>query len=80
MTKKKLWIQAATLKEGTLSRQLGIPIEDNIPVTLLKEIRDADTGRTIKNPTKSGKRWFKVTKLLKRRAGLALTLKGFKKS
>jgi len=79
MVKKKLWIQSATLKEGTLSRQLGIPIKDNIPVTLLKAIRDADIGETIKNPTKKGKKQFKVTKLLKQRSVLALTLKGFKK-
>ena len=79
MKKKKLWIQSATLKEGTLSRQLGIPIEDNIPVTLLKAIRDTDIGETIKNPTKKGKKQFKITKLLKRRVVLALTLKGFKK-
>ena len=79
MVKKKLWIQSAALKEGGLSRQLGIPIEDNIPVTLLKAIKNTDIGETIKNPTKKGKRQFKVTKLLKRRSVLALTLKGFKK-
>ncbi|MEA3502654.1 MAG: hypothetical protein U9R47_07750 [Actinomycetota bacterium] len=80
MTKKQLWIQSAKLKEGTLSRQLGIPIKDNIPVTLLKAIRDTEIGETIKNPTKKGKKQFKVTRLLKRRAVLALTLKGFKKN
>jgi len=79
MATKEKWIQSAKLKEGTLSRQLDIPIEDNIPVTLLKTIRDTEIGETIKNPTKTGKRQFKVTRLLNRRAVLALTLKGFKR-
>jgi len=38
MPKKiKLWIQKAKLKKGTLSKQLGIPEEENIPVSLLKK-------------------------------------------
>ena len=75
--KKSLWIPK--LKEGALSRQLGIPIIDNIPITLLKAIKNADIGETVRNPTKKGKRRFKVTKLLKQRSVLALTLKGFRK-
>ena len=69
------WIQKAIKKPGALSRQLGIPEEENIPVTLLKKIRDAEIGETITNPTKKGKRKIKVTALLKKRAVLALTLK-----
>ncbi len=79
MKKKNLWIQSAKLKKGTLSRQLGIPIEENIPVTLLKRIRDSDIGEVVRNPTKKGKKQFRVTKLLKRRSVLALTLKGIKR-
>ena len=76
--KKKRWIQSASLKEGALSRQLNIPISENIPVTLLKAIRDAEIGTIIKNPTKMGKQEIPVTPLLNRRVVLALTLKGFK--
>ena len=78
MAKKKLWIQSAKLKEGTLSKQLNIPISENIPVTLLKKIKSADVGTIVKNPTKMGKQEIPVTPLLKRRVVLALTLKGFK--
>jgi hypothetical protein len=72
----KKWIRKAKLKKGTLSRQLDIPEEDDIPITLLRAIRDADIGDTIKNPTKMGKQKIKVTRLLKKRAVLAITLKG----
>ena len=71
----KKWIQKAKIKKGTLSRQLDIPEEDDIPITLLRAIRDADIGDTIKNPTKMGKQKIKVTRLLKKRAVLAITLK-----
>ena len=74
---KKRWIQSAKLKEGALSRQLSIPISENIPVTLLKAIRDAEIGTIINNPTKMGKQEIPVTPLLKRRVVLALTLKSF---
>jgi hypothetical protein len=71
----KKWIRKAKIKKGTLSRQLDIPEEDDIPITLLRAIRDADIGDTIKNPTKMGKQKIKVTQLLKKRAVLAITLK-----
>lgn len=71
------WIQKAIKKPGALSRQLGIPEEDTIPVTLLKKIRDAKVGSVIKNPTSKGKKRIKVTNLLKRRVVLALTLRRF---
>ena len=74
----KKWIRKVKIKKGTLSRQLGIPEKENIPVTLLKAIRDADIGDTIQNLTKSGKQTIKVTRLLKKRAVLAITLKGIK--
>lgn len=74
------WIQKAIRKgkEGSLSRQLGVPIKENIPFTLLKKIRSAPIGSTIKNPTKTGYSRIKVTRLLKKRAVLALTLKRIK--
>ena len=75
MARRRYWIQSAIKKKGALSRQLGIPIEKNIPISLLEKIRNAKIGSTITNPTKTGKRRIKVTRLLKKRAVLALTLK-----
>jgi len=69
------WIQHAVKRPGALSRQLGIPVRDNIPKTLLEKIAKTPIGKTIRNPTKKGKRRIKVTRKLKRRAVLALTLK-----
>jgi hypothetical protein len=73
----KKFIKKAQLKKGALSRQLEIPEKDNIPFTLLEKIKKAEIGTTIKNPTKSGKQEIKVTKKLKKRAVLALTMKRF---
>ena len=77
--RRRYWIQSAIKKKGALSRQLGIPIEKNIPISLLEKIRNAKIGSTITNPTKTGKRRIKVTRLLKKRAVLALTLKRLRK-
>jgi hypothetical protein len=79
LSKKKFWIQKAVKKKGTLSRQLQIPEKENIPKTLLREIKKTPIGKTIRNPTKKGKRRIKVTRLLKKRAVLGLTLKEIKK-
>jgi hypothetical protein len=73
---KKKFIKKIGIKKGALSRQLGIPIKENIPVTLLNKIISAKAGQIIKNPTKTGKRRIKVTRKLERRAILAKTLKG----
>jgi len=72
---KKRWIQKARIKKGALSRQLGIPERENIPNKLLYKIKKTPVGKTIRNPTKKGKRRIKITKKLKKRAVLALTLK-----
>jgi hypothetical protein len=71
----KYWIQKAVGKRGSLSRQLGIPEEKNIPVTLLEKIKKAKIGSTVHNPTGQGKKRIRVTRLLKRRSVLAHTLK-----
>jgi len=71
----KKFIKKLQLKKGALSRQLGIPEKDNIPFTLLEKIKKAEIGTVVKNPTKSGKEDIKVTKKLKKRAVLALTMK-----
>ncbi len=74
----KKFIRKAIKKPGSLSRQLGIPIKEDIPKTLLDKIIDAKAGDRIRNPTKVGNRTIKVTRLLERRAIFARTLKGFK--
>ena len=81
MTHKKYWIKKALRrhKPGSLSRQLEVPIKDNIPFSLLEKIRRTPIGTTITNPTKSGKRRIKVTKLLKQRAVMTLNLKKIRK-
>lgn len=76
---KKFFIKKAIKKPGSLSRQLNIPIKQNIPSSLLNKIIKAKAGETITNPTMRGKRRIKVTRLLERRAIFARTLKGFEK-
>lgn len=76
----KKFIQRIGIKRGALSKQLGIPTEKNIPVTLLNKIIRSKAGNTIRNPTLSGKRVIKVTRLLERRAILAMNLKNFQRT
>jgi hypothetical protein len=76
---KKRFIQKAIKRPGALSRQLGIPIEKDIPITLLRKIRKAKAGEIITNPTKLGKKRIKVTRLLERRAIFAIFLKRIRK-
>ena len=73
------FIKKAIKKPSALSRQLNIPIEKNIPKTLLKKIAAAKAGETIRNPTQLGKRRIKVTRKLEQRAIFALRLKSFKR-
>ena len=75
--KNNLWIQKAIKKPGALRRQLGVPKDKKIPKTLLERIRSAKVGTRIRNPTKTGKRSITVTRKLKRRAIVALTLREF---
>jgi len=71
------FIQRAIGKKGALHRQLGLPASQRIPVTLLRAIKRARIGTIIKNPTQAGPKYIRVTPLLKKRAVLALTLRGF---
>lgn len=70
-----LWIAGAIKKPGALSRQLGIPIKEDIPLTLLDKIIAAEPGDVIRNPTQTGDRQIHVTRLMEQRAILARTLK-----
>ena len=73
------WIQKAVKKKGSLSRQLRIPVKRNIPVTLLRRVVRAKPGQVIRNPTSVGARRVRVTRLMERRAILALNLKKLKR-
>lgn len=75
----KKFIQRIGIKKGALSRNLGIPVKKNIPLTLLNKIIAAKAGQTISNPTQIGKRRILVTRLIERRAILARNLKGLRK-
>lgn len=77
--RRRLWIAGVVRpnREGSLHRQLGIPGSQRIPTTFLREIRDAPIGSRVRNPTLTGKRGLKVTRLLKKRAVVALTLRSF---
>jgi len=76
----KKWIQGMKMNKGALSRQLNIPLKKDIPMTLLNKIISSKPGDTIKNPTKTGKRKIKVTKLMERRSILARNFKRMKKN
>ena len=76
---KELWVgKVLGRKPGALHRQLGIPLKQKIPTTLLRTIIQADTGDVVKNPTKAGKRRYRVTTLMQRRVNPVLTVRGFK--
>lgn len=79
MATKEMWMQKALRrKPGALHRQLGIPRDTKIPVTLMRRILAADTGDVVKNPAKVGKRRYKVTTLMQRRVNPVLTVKRFR--
>jgi len=73
--KVSFFIKEAIKKPGSLKRTLEIPREERIPKELLNKIIRAKAGETITNPTKTGKRRVKVTRLVERRAILARNLR-----
>jgi len=64
-----------TIKKGALSKQLGIPIEKDIPKSLLRKLDKMNVGESMDYKGKN----IKVSKLLKQRVSLAITLKGMRK-
>ncbi len=78
--RKTFWIKDALKghKKGSLHRQLGVPMDKTITKSLLNKIKRTEIGKTVKNPTRTGKRRIKVTRLMKKRSVLAHTLRGFK--
>ena len=77
---KEYWIGKAMKRKGALHRQLGIPQETKIPKTLLTTILKADTGDVVKNPTKVGRRRYRVTTLMQQRVNPVLTLNRFRRN
>ncbi|MBU2616647.1 MAG: hypothetical protein KKB79_01545 [Nanoarchaeota archaeon] len=73
------WIQKIHLKKGVLHKQLGIPQDKKIPISLLNKIIAARPGDIITNPSKLGKKRIKVTRILEKRANLAKNLKNISK-
>lgn len=69
------FIQKIRIKKGALHEQLGIPKSRKIPVGLLNKIGESRIGNHV---TYLGKK-IKVTRLLKRRALLAVKLKKVKR-
>lgn len=74
---KPFWIPRGKegIKKGALSKQLGIPEKQNIPMGLLEDIKRAEVGAVIQNRHGIGKREIKITALIKKRANMAMTLK-----
>lgn len=76
MKRRKLWIKRVVKPEekGLFHKQLGVPVKQRIPKTLVKEIVETPIGKKVRNPTKIGKKSMKVTRLMKQRAVFALNV------
>lgn len=75
VTKIDLGDGSFNIKVGALSRQLGIPVKENIPMSLLKRLVKVENGKSFMHKGKMKK----MTPLLKQRVSLAITLKTRKK-
>lgn len=75
--RKRRWIQKAVdpRKRGSLHRQLGIARGKKIPGKLLREVQRAEVGRVVR----AGGKRVRVTRLVKKRVNLALTLRRMKR-
>jgi hypothetical protein len=73
LTRKNRWIQGAVnpRKRGSLHRQLGVPKGEKIPKDLLNAVKAAEPGRVVR----AGGKRVRVTRLMKKRANLAVTLR-----
>ena len=71
------FIQSGITRPGSLHRQLRVPDGTALPKTFLEEIKATPIGKMVSNPTKTGIREIKVTRLVKQRAVLALSLERF---
>lgn len=75
----KKWIQQLDIKKGALHRQLGIPEDQPIPMSLLDKILLARPGDKITYKVNGQIKKITVTPLLIRRARLAKTFKEMRK-
>jgi hypothetical protein len=71
MPEHKIWIPSAIKSKSNLKKTLHIPQGETINPKLLEDIKRKQTGEHVISKGKS----VKVTKCLKKRATLALTLK-----
>jgi hypothetical protein len=71
MAKGEVWIPKAIKSKSALKKQLHIPDGETISMTTLEEIKRKEPGTHIRSKGKQ----VKVTKCLKKRATLAMTLK-----
>lgn len=69
------WIQKIDLKKGALHRQLGIPEDQKIPMSLIEKILISTPGDVIEYTVNGKKKKVKVTEKLIARARLAKTFK-----
>jgi len=71
--KRRRWIQKAVdpRKKGSLHRQLGVSKGKKIPRELLTAVQRAEVGRVVR----AGGKRIRVTRLMKKRVNLAVTLR-----
>lgn len=67
------------LRQGAFKRQVGVPKRRKVPLALENKIISAPEGKTVKNPTKTGDKHIKVTKLMKKRAVFAKNARSWEK-
>ena len=58
----------SNLKEGSLSKSLGIPVEKDIPKSLLRKLKKSDLGTFVEYKGKK----IKITKILHKRVNWAI--------
>tara|TARA_R110000822_G_scaffold133446_3_gene270875 strand:+ start:546 stop:809 length:264 start_codon:yes stop_codon:yes gene_type:complete len=71
----KIGKEKIVMDKGRLSKDLGIPEEKNIPMSLINRLIKIENGEMFEH----NGRERKMTSALKKRLVLARTLKGFKK-
>jgi len=59
------------IRKGALHKQLRIPVDKKVPKALVVKITKNEVGETIKNPSPVGKRRYKITEKMRRRAFFA---------
>lgn len=70
MANDENWVKKMfkTHKEGSGHRTFGVKKGEKLPRTFLQKVVDTPIGKVAHNPTQTGKRSIKVTRLVKSRA------------